>query len=324
MRRCVHIVLEAALVALLAGGCGGEEPSLEHETAVLLSRSHQALQQGRLDRAQALALEAVERQPRSADAHFQVGRVLSEMQEFDEAKKAYERAAELDEEYMQAYLNLANNAAQQQKYRAAIRYYQKAAGGYPVQAMVSIGRAYMNLGESDSARWALQEALVADSTNAATHAWLSVLYEDLADFDSAARYSRRAVALDPQNVDYRFLLGSQHVKLGRYKEAVLHLRRVTEDRPWHYGAAYNLGRALTRMGRTEDAERHLLRADSLQQLQKDIIRQQGLVRVDPQHAGNWKLLGDLLREAGRFEEASRAYQRAQALGFIPDDDAPSR
>ncbi len=320
----VLAILVTALLVLSGGGCTEDEPEIHPETAALLHRSDQAMRQDQLEFALQLAHAAVDREPRSADAHFQLGRVLSKMQRFEEADEAYKQTTEFKEDYAQAYLNLGNNASRQRRHREAVRHYEKATEEYPVQAMVSIGRAYMSVGENDSAESALLQAVRNDSSSAQARAWLSVLYENLGRFEEAAEQSSRAVYLDTQNADHHFLLGSQLLKLDRHDEAVAHLRRVHNARPWHYGATYKLGRALAQQGKIGEAERYLARADTLQQLQKDITRQQELIRQNPNHPDSWRKLGVMLRAVGQSAEAERAHARARALDSRVQRPQPER
>lgn len=54
---------------------------------------------GRLQAARALADSAVQRAPRLSDAHFQRGRVLSELRQFETAGEAYRTVLDLSPEY---------------------------------------------------------------------------------------------------------------------------------------------------------------------------------------------------------------------------------
>jgi tetratricopeptide (TPR) repeat protein len=310
--RSVKIGLLTGLVVLAGCTTGPERP--DQATARLLVHSQQAMHQGRVRTALFLADSAARRAPQVADVHFQRGRVLSELKRFDQARVAYKKAVGFDPDHAQAWLNLGNNASRQQQYRQAISFYQKAQGGYPVRARISRGRAYNSLGEWDSAEQAFQQALEADSTSASAHAWLSLLLEDRSELDSALHHSRRALRLEPHNVDYKYFLGAQLMSAGKSEEAVRYLEEVVEERPWHHGAHYKLGRGLAQAGRSYEAQRYLARADTLQQLQSDIVRQRELIHMTPDNPKHWLKLGNMLQRAGRQQEAESAFRVARSFG----------
>lgn len=292
--------------------------SADKETVSLLIQSQHALEQGVLQTALSLADSVVERAPRLADAHFQRGRVLSELKRFDEAEKAYRTVLSLNPEYQGAWYNLGNNAYRQQNYDEALRYFQKEQEQHSAAStLVSIGRAYAARGVPDSAQHAYEQALRVDSTHAEAYARLGQLYEEEGRLEKALRYSQRALELAPDNVNYRYVVGSQLLQLGRAEKAIGHLEAVLENRSWHQEAHYNLGQALLRVGRSEKGKRHLAVADSLSEQQREIERLQSVAQDEPGDPERWRKLGEAYSEMGRLEDARQAY--SIALYLRPDD-----
>jgi tetratricopeptide (TPR) repeat protein len=309
-----YTILVAVLGAwMVMAGCASKSQRVDAETARFLVGSQQALHKGDLRRAQTFADRAVNRQPRVADVHFQRGRVLSVMKQFDAAEDAYRQAVSLDPTYHEAWINLGHNASRQLKYYAALRYYEKAVAAEPAKVGVSIGRAYASLGKADSAAVAYHRALDADSTNAAAHLWLSVLYKNRGDLSQALEHARRALALDPGNMDYRYVIGGQLLAAGDLEAAQSHLQAVVQRQPWHYGAYYRLGRVMARIGNPDRAERLMARADSIQRLQGDVVRLEEVIRMKPEDPRPWIQMGNALQALGRHQKAMQAFRVAETL-----------
>lgn len=292
--------------------------AVDDTTVSMLVQSQQALQQGVLRKALALADSVVERAPRLPDAHFQRGRVLSDLKRFDEAETAYREVLALDPSYQGVWFNLGNNAYRRQNFEEALQYFQNEREQHPsADTFVEIGKSYGAIGKPDSAEQAYRQALEGDSTHAAAHARLGQLYEEEGDLESALPHSRKALELEPDNVNYRYVVGTQLFQLNRHEEAVEHLRAVLDARPWHQGAHYNLGQALIRLGRQDEGERYLTEADSLEERQREIERLESVAQDEPEAPERWTRLGDAYREAGRLSDAREAY--SVALYLRPGD-----
>jgi len=265
-----------------------------------------------------MADSAVARAPRLPDAHFQQGRVLSELKQFEEAERAYRKVLELDPDYRGAWYNLGNNAYRQQAYDDAIHFYQRAQAQHPsAKTLVALGWAYVAQNEIDSARHAYERAIAQDSSFALAYARLGQLYEDQGDLEQALKYSRKALALQPENGKYQYVVGSQLLRLGEPKEASQHLQRATEILPWHQGAHFSFGQALMRLDQEQKAQRYLAQADSLEQQQSEIERLRTIARNNPDNPEVWKNLGDKLQEVGQLDKAKRVY--SMALYLTPGD-----
>lgn len=313
-------------LAFLGAGCTDEDArstaqsrrSVDEKTATLLIQSQQALQQGELRAARILADSVVARAPRLPDAHFQRGRVLSELKEFDAAEAAYRDALALNPNYRGVWYNLGNNAYRQQHYDDAVHYYRRAHALHPsAQALVSLGWTYVAQDNIEQARHAYENALARDSSYALAYARLGQLYDDQGTLEEALKYSRQAVKRAPRNGKYRYALGSQLLRLDRPADAVDHLQRAVDLQPWSQSAHFSLGQALVRLGRQQDGERYLARADSLEQQQSEIRRLRAVARGNPENPAVWKRLGEALRSTGQLDEAQEAF--SLALYINPQD-----
>lgn len=309
------------LTWLICSGCGKKKDDgtqltrsqlrLANKTASFLDQSKRALDNGDFRRALQLADSAGYYAPNYAGIHFLRGLIFDKLKRFEQSEAEYERVLSLDPDHHGAMFNIGNNAFRQGKYRKAIGMYHRELENYPrADVLVNMARAYANLYEVDSARQALGEAILIDSSYANAYMLLGQLYKDDGEIDQGLKYVKRANQLDPENVDYQYFLGSMLSQLGRTEEAIAYLQAAAQRSPWHYWTHYSLGQALIRLGRLDDGQRFLARADSLQELDSRIERLRKQAEVDPGNILNWLRLGSILHSLQRLEEAATVYKTA--------------
>ncbi len=309
-------------VVMVVAGCGRSgEPARHFDVQPMTPRVERLLQEGSealrrhaFVRALALADSVDAVAPGLADVPFLRARIYSELARLGEADSLYRRVLEIRPDYPGAWHNLGNTAFRQQRYSEAIEYYRRELETHKdAQPWRGIGRAYVELGKTDSARFAFERAITVDSTLHQGHFSLALLLEDLGDLEGALASANRAVALEPDNQEYRYYAASYLVRLGRPEDAIAPLAQVIEEWPWHQGANYNMAQALIRTGRTKDGRAYQERAEMLRDLQAQISHHENTVRVQPMNAHAHAGLGTLLRRAGRYNDAVHAYQVALFL-----------
>ena len=250
----------------------------------LLTQADAALMRYEYDVAFAIADSAEKVAPDLADVPFLRGRIYAELLRLDEADAAYKEALAIRSAYPGAWHNLGNTAFRRQEYSQAISNYQKELDLNPdARPWRGMAKAYVELGKTDSARIAFEQALEMDSTYAQAYLGLALLLEDIGDMEGSLSASQRALHHHPESMEFRFNVGSALVKLGRPEEAVEYLKEVAEAWPWHQGAHYNLAQALVRMGQVEEAEIVQQRTEELRMLQAQISNQENAVRVQPEN-----------------------------------------
>lgn len=310
------------LPLLLLFGCGrqeaptrkGMDPVVKH----LLQRGTQQLRQQDFIKALALADSAAQYSPQSSDVAMLRGRVYSEMGRFAKADSAYQQVLTWDPEYPGVWLNLGNNAYRASEYRQAIAYYRKELDKHPGPApWRGMGRAYVELGAADSAKYVFEQAVKKDSSYAPVYHSLALLYEDEGEFGKALSYAKEALRWNPQNLGFEYQVGSLALSNGQEKEALRHLVRVIEEQSWHHGAHYNIGRALMRLGREDKAKEFMKKAEELRALDAEIKHLQNTVRSVPNDPFSHAALGSALRQAGRYNDAMHALKVASYLA--PDN-----
>ena len=253
-----------------------------------------------------------------ANVHFFKGRVFSELGRFEEAEKSYLKTLNTSPGYRGAWNNLGNNAFRQQHFKQAINYYHKELinnnDPIPFRAM---GRAFIELGEIDSAKIYFQQAIKLNPSYAAAYFNLAQLEEDEGNLDNALHYANKAFDLDNNNLEYQYVFGSLLGQLGQSKKAIDNLNIIVEKWPWHHGSHYNLGRALIRNGQHDIGKSYLEKAEKLRAKQAKIDHHENTVRAVPDDPLSYAVLAFNYRMVGRYNDAMHSYK--VALYLDPDN-----
>ena len=314
---------------LLVGACASQDETetegpqtiteekrqtMDPRVGSFLIQAQQAFEQGTYGVALAFTDSAEALAPDLADIHYMRGTIYTQLNQLDVAQAAYQITLENDSKYQGANFNLGLNAFRRGKLRDAINFYNNERDlGETSGLMLEMGRAYAKLGEPDSAKWAYEQAIVQDSTNATAYMWLGQLHEELGELDTALEYSRKGLQYNPESLDYKYIIGSLLYRTEQIEEAATYLEAVAKERPWHHGAQYNLGQVYLRLGQEAESQKFLVRADSAQQLQQKINEAQNAINREPDVLQHWVDLGELLRQSGQIDEAVEAYKVAVSL-----------
>ena len=273
-----------------------------------------ALKQHNFIQALSFADSAAKYAVEKADIHFFKGRVYSELGRFKEAEQAYMKALEATPSYRGVWNNLGNNAYRQQNFSQAIEYYmQEVSHNKAPIPLRAVGRAFVELGKTDSARTFFKKAIDLDINYAAAYFNLAQLEEDEGNFNQAIQYAGRAYGIEPDNLEYRYLYSTLLVQMDKGSEAILNLRKIVEKWPWHHGSHYNLGRALIQAGQKTEGENYLEQAERVRASQAKIDHLENTVRALPDDPYSYAALAFALRKAGRYNDAMHSYKVALYL-----------
>ncbi len=317
----VQVVLSIPLFfVLLLVGCqpsgqeDQEERFIDPRSQTYLRQGGAALDHHEFDIALAYADSARMYTPELPDAEFLRGRVYSELGHFDKAEAAYLLTLKRSPDYRGVWHNLANNAFRQHQYKESVGYYHKEIKQNPAPIpWRGLGRAYVELGNIDSARIAFEQALTMDSTYAPAHFNLALLQEDEGDFETALLHAKKASVQSPADLDFRYLMASLMVTNDLFEDAIQHLKHVTEAWPWHHASHYKLGQSLIRIGDNEAGQALLTRAETLRAQDAKVMQLLNSAHSAPNDPLVHAALGSALRRAGRYEDAMRAYKVARYL-----------
>ena len=301
-------------------GCrsGAEEtkrPTLDPVTARYLQTGTAALDAYQYEAALVYADSADRQRPNTPDVAFLRGRIYAEMADLGRSDSLYRQVLALTPGYPGAWNNLGNNAFRQKSYSEAISYYRNELEREPAPIpWRGIGRAYVELGKGDSARYALGQALELDSTYAPAYFNLALIYEDEGELDKALDHARQAWRLSPEDFDYRYLMASLMIKTRNHvEEAIPHLLAVTKHWPWHHASHYNLGQAYLLIGEQAKGEALIEQSEALRAREVKVQNFSGVAQSKANDPMAYAALGSALRRSGRLEDALRAYRVALLL-----------
>jgi tetratricopeptide (TPR) repeat protein len=203
----------------------------------------------------ALYTATLRKNPTCWMAYYNLGIVLSEQGETDQAIDYYRQAITLRPDYAEAHYNLGRLLAEQDHFDDAIAHYEKAVEINPTdpQAQNNLGVTLFGIGRVDDAVVHYRKALEIQPDYAEASCNLANALIALGDFDGAiARYSV-CLSRIPDQPEAQYNLASAFLREGRIDEAIVHYQKALQLNPESADAHANLGSALLARGRVRDA-----------------------------------------------------------------------
>jgi tetratricopeptide (TPR) repeat protein len=235
-------------------------------------------------------------------AHNNLGNILCQKGQMDEAINHFLQALEIKPAFAGAHNNLGNVLVQKGRLEEAIAQYQKALEIKPdyVDADINIGITLLRKGRVDEAITYYQDALQIkpDSANACYNLGNALLQKG--DLDEAIARYQTALQISPDNAKAHNNLGNALLQKGRVDEATAHFQKALQINPASAGACYNLGNALLQKGDLDEA----------------IAQYQRALQIKPGFAEARNILRTALLQKGREDEIMAQYQKA--LQINPD------
>ncbi len=228
----------------------------------LLERGIAAEQAGAPAQAMEHYRKAAETDPSLAAAHFNLGLLLVQAADFDEAEAALRAALQARNDFPEAWVALADAFEAQGRDSEAVEALDRAIAlreryeGALMNAAVLLQK----LGRLDEAASRYRQVLELAPEAAALHNNLANVLQALGRLGEAEASGRRAVGLDPALPEAHFNLGNILQALGRGSEAEASLRNALRLRPAYREAHVGLGNALRDLGRVDEAQAAFLRA----------------------------------------------------------------
>ena len=259
-------------------------------------------QQGHNAEALAPLQKAVALLQGDAEAHYNLGNTLKDLDRSDEAEASYRRALQIRPGFADAHNNLGNILNDQDRLDEAETCCRRALEIQPdyAEAHNNLGNTLKDLGRLDEAEASYRRALEVKPDYAEAHSNLGYTLYGQDRFSEAEASCRQALQIKPDLAEAYSNLGNTFREQSRFSEAEASFRRALEIKP-DYAAAYsNLGVTFNQQGRVIEAEASYRRA----------------LEIKPDYAAAHNNLGNTLHALGRSDEAEVSFRRA--LEIKPD------
>ncbi len=286
-----------------------EEDALDPKARSLFEAAVRSYEEGKdlgvidLDALAAKFQAVVEREPRLAEAHYNLGRIAQMRGAYEEAETHYRAAlaekpglAEARENLGLVLERLGDERAAEEAYKELLRLRPEHAG-----ARARLAALHLRTGNVHRARELAREALLRDPENLAALHTLIEVHLALGEPEVARLVALRVGRLHPDAPEGPYLLGLVLERQGDRGGAMVQYRRAAERAADHAPSRARLGRLALETRNYEEAAQAFER----------------LVQLDASDADAWLHLGLARLGKGEVPEATEALRQAQALR--PDD-----
>jgi len=272
-------------------------------------------------------------EPDDPEGHCNLGHVLLEFGQPQQAAQSARRALQLDPRLAEAHSNLGNALRQLGDIEAAVASYHAALALQPGSASAhnNLGTALQALGRMEEAIASYRAALSIQGNLAEAHNNLGNALRLQGRLTEAADSYRDALRIRAAFPEAHSNLGNVLLDLNQPHEAIASYRRALEVNPSHAEAHNNLGNALLTVGELDSAQESCQRAlairprfpeahnnlGNIHRARADLARAAAsygeALAINPDYAEAHNHLGQALLGQWRIEEAILSYQRALAL-----------
>jgi serine/threonine-protein kinase len=237
--------------------------------------------------------------PQAGAVHNDLANALQLRGQLGEAVSHYEEALRLDPQLAPAHNNLAVALEKKGRWDEAVRHYEEALRLDPNDPLAhnNFGVALKSRGRVAEAVRHYEEALRLDPRYASAHNNLATALQEQGQFGEAIRHFKEAIGLDPQYASAHYNLGVALQTRGDLAGAIRQYEEAIRLGDKGVNAHYNLGVALHGSGRLDEA----------------IRRYEEALRLDPRHANAHNNLGVALKSRRRDKEAVAHYEEALRL-----------
>jgi tetratricopeptide (TPR) repeat protein len=203
----------------------------------------------------ALYTATLKKNPGCWMAHYNLGILLSEQGEADQAIDHYQQAVALRPEYAEAHYNLGRLLVERGQLADAIAHYERTAAINPAdaEAQNNLGVTLFGVGRADDAITHYQKALGIRPDYAEASCNLANALIAKGDLDGAIAQYKACLAAIPDQEEAQYNLASALLREGRTDEAIVEYQKVLHGHPESADAHANLGIALLAKGRARDA-----------------------------------------------------------------------
>jgi tetratricopeptide (TPR) repeat protein len=195
---------------------------------------------------EALWRTTLARNPSCWMAHNNLGNVLFQKGEIDQAIAHYRQAIAMRPDFAEAHYNLGHNLTERGELEDAITHYEKALTINPDDAEVhnSLGNVLLRVGRMGEAIAHYRQAIAIRSDFAEAHYYLGRILAERGELEDAITHYEKALTINPDDAQAHNSLGNVLFRVGRAYEAITHYQKALELQPGNADAHANLGSAL--------------------------------------------------------------------------------
>jgi len=200
-QKIIVLITVLCLAVLIAAGCGGAE----QRKAKYLERGKEYIAQENYVKAAVELRNAVQIDPKNAEAYYLIGQVEEKKQNWQKAFANYAKAAELNPNYVEARLRMAyfyflgsNLDKSSEIVEEILKSQPNNAAGKTIRAAIMA-----NKGDMKGAVHEAEMVIVQDSTQIDAFDLLSAIYHKQGEIDKALAVLDKGIASNPKNVPLR-------------------------------------------------------------------------------------------------------------------------
>lgn len=249
------------------------------------------------------------------------------------AESAFRKAVSIKPDFAEAHNNLGNLLSLQNKWKEAEKSYRCGLQKFPDNPMLlcNIGNTLHHQGKAQAAMEVLEEAIRQDPQYAYAHNNMGNVYTSLGKSDEAINAYRQALSLQTDAPDIQNNLGTALCKQDHYEEGVAILQETIRKYPRFIDAHLNLAEAAIKLGETDDAINILHEAARLNPDNDEVLGKlakgyftktdylaarsaaSAALKINPKVAEHYFWLGRTLHEMNLSDDAQAMLQKAVTM-----------
>jgi arylsulfatase A-like enzyme/Tfp pilus assembly protein PilF len=199
--------------------------------------------------------ELIRETPDYLPARLYLAKALTQQKKLAESREVSQEVLQRDSENSEAHFELGSVSWERQEFAEAAEEFRKAvaAKANAYGALFSMAQALVQLGRTEDGEAAFREVLAQDPLYVSAHVALANLLAAQQRGAEAEAHYREALRYTPGSVEAHDRLAMLLVEQNRLAEAEAHLARAVELAPLNAALQFNHGTILVRMGRLEEA-----------------------------------------------------------------------
>ncbi|MFC2149108.1 tetratricopeptide repeat protein [Candidatus Auribacterota bacterium] len=199
------------------------------------------------------------------DSYFAKGNDFYKQRKFDQAINMYQKAYDINKEYLGAVYNLGICYQAKGEFSKAINYFEKAVELNPMylSSYIGLGLTYTRLGMYDKAIGVYKTAIDIDNDSYVSHLNLAAVYAKKEAYNEAIKEAKIALKINPKDYNGHLILGNIYFVMGDYKNAIDEYEWILKIEPSFVFARLHIGMAYSELGQFDKAIEYIEGSRSL-------------------------------------------------------------